>query len=291
MRYDVGPSTRLIGLFVVLALAVVGCQPAGPKGEPAAPAGTTDAADDQAALDKAHEQPGPQLPAPTEDSPVQLATAESRIPSPDEVAAEPGELTTGEPAKLASGEPALEPPRMLPEAAAPLPLDDVAAADLTMPSVQLTDHHAALCVVGVGDKFPELTLPDVEGSQHELGQLLGEKLSLVVFYAAQEPTSVEELNDLARYLQPRFGDLGLAIVAINTGDEPQLAAELAPQAAQSFSILTDTDGAAFAQVAKSKLPRTYLLDASGTIVWLDLEYSPTTLRKMVQAIRYSLADR
>jgi hypothetical protein len=36
------------------------------------------------------------------------------------------------------------------------------------------------------------------------------------------------------------------------------------------------------------LPRTYLLDSSGKILWFDLEYSRSTRRELNQAIRYVL---
>jgi hypothetical protein len=53
-------------------------------------------------------------------------------------------------------------------------------------------------------------------------------------------------------------------------------------------VLSDKDGAAHKQVATSKLPRSYLLDPSGKILWFDLEYSPTTRRDLAQAIRFTL---
>ena len=156
--------------------------------------------------------------------------------------------------------------------------------------MNLTEQHAATCRVGVGDPFPDFELPDVEGQQQSLSQLSGDRLTLVVFWNAAEPTALEELADLARYHQPRFGDRGLAIVAVNTGDDAQLAGELAQQAGAQFAVLSDADGSVFEQVATEKIPRTYLLDPSGTILWFDMEYSTTTRRDMVEAIRYSLAQ-
>jgi hypothetical protein len=44
-------------------------------------------------------------------------------------------------------------------------------------------------------------------------------------------------------------------------------------------------------VASEKLPRTYLLDASGKILWFDIEYSRTTRQQLLSAIRFSLAQK
>jgi peroxiredoxin len=216
---------------------------------------------------------------PVEQADVQLATAESPIKS-DKPAAPPVDTAgdTAAPAELPT------------PAKAPLPLDNVDTADLTMPAVKLTEQHAALCPVKVGDRFPDAKLPDVSGQEQTLAGLLGDKkLTMVVFWNGTEPTAREQLSDLVRFHYPRFADQGLAIVAINTGDSAQLAGELAQQAGAKFPVLSDADGAVFKQVAIAKLPRTYLLDPQGQILWFDLEYSATTRRDMVQAIRYSLA--
>ena len=52
-----------------------------------------------------------------------------------------------------------------------------------------------------------------------------------------------------------------------------------------YPQLIDAEGAAFDQVATSKLPRVYLLDPSGKILWFDIEYGTATRRDLEQAIR------
>jgi peroxiredoxin len=268
-------------VLVALALVIAGCSQSD---------STADRAGEAAAKGAGSPQPEQAAPGESElaetakmkaESGVKLATAESHVPPPGESPAERAETE--------ETDRRLQPPRKLAAAEAPLPLDNVDAADLTMPEVSLTEQHAATCRVRVGEKFPDLQLPDTAGQQQSLSRLLGDKLTLVVFWNSKEPTSLEELADLGRYHQPRFGDRGLAIVAVNTGDKPQLAAELAKQAGAEFTILSDADGAAFQQVATAKIPRSYLLDPSGTVLWFDLEYSPTTQRDLAEAIRYSLA--
>jgi peroxiredoxin len=264
-----GSTTFFAPVGAALALVIAGCSQSGST------------ATDAGSPDSEHAASGEPRQADKSESGVKLATAESRVRPPRESTDEPGEAE--------EADPRLQPPRKLPVAEMPLPLDNVDAADLTMPEVKLTEHHAAMCRVGVGEKFPDLQLPDAMGQPQTLSQLRGDKLTLVVFWNGKEPTALEELADLARFHQPRFGDRGLAIVAVNTGDEPQLAAESAKQAGAEFAVLCDADGAAFKQVATEKIPRSYLLDPSGTVLWFDMEYSPTTLRDMVQAIRYRMA--
>jgi peroxiredoxin len=159
-----------------------------------------------------------------------------------------------------------------------------------MPKVVLTEQHAAMSPVKVGDQFPNLELPDVAGAQRSLTELYGPKLTLVVFWSSAQPTALEELSDMNRYYLPRFAEKGLAVVAVNAGEPAAQAGELAKATGATFVVLSDPNKTAFAQVATGKLPRSYLLDASGRVIWFDLEYSPTTRRDLAVAIRHTLGE-
>lgn len=272
MPSHAGTVPRFTCVLVALALVIAGCSQNSPPQDRAAQSAST-----RAKSSSGESQVSDQAEA-SDDSAVKVASAESTV-QPKSASAE--HLDTAEP----------QAPAKLPSAKAPLPLDNVDVADLEMPKVSLTEQHAATCKVGVGDAFPDLQLSDLRGDKQSLATLLGDKLTLVVFWNGTQPTALEELSDLARYHQPRFGDEGLSIVAVNTGDNPRLVDELAHQAGASFPVLSDADGAAYKQVATANIPRTYLLDPAGQVLWFDLEYSPTTRRDMVQAIRYSLAHR
>lgn len=194
-------------------------------------------------------------------------------------------------------EPAIEkstqaaaPPPPLPASEAPLPQDRIPTSELTMPKVVLTDQHAAMSMVKVGDPFPNIELPDVGGQQRSLTELYGPKLTLVVFWDHAQPCALEQLSDLNRYYLPRFADKGLAVVAVNSGDPSTQAAELAKAAGATYVVLSDVDRKAFALVASDKLPRSYLLDSSGRVIWFDLEYSATTRRDLAVAIRHTLGE-
>jgi peroxiredoxin len=168
-------------------------------------------------------------------------------------------------------------------------LAEANAGETTMPVVALSTAHAGISQIKVGDQFPNLELADLSGAAQKLSSLRGQKLTVVVFWKSAHPTSVEELADLERDTLKRFGQNGVAVVAINSGDPATVAADLAKQAQVTYPVLLDADGAALQRVATQKLPRTYLLNVQGKVVWFDLEYSATTRRDLSQAIRYSLA--
>jgi peroxiredoxin len=134
-------------------------------------------------------------------------------------------------------------------------------------------------------------LADLKGQRRTLGDLLGKKLTVIAFWNAKQPTALDELADLEPKFGQRFSPDGVSVVGINSGDDPKLAAELADHARCSFVNLSDADSKALAEVGAPKTPRTYLLDASGKILWFDIEYSRTTRRELAQAIRFALAQR
>jgi peroxiredoxin len=222
-----------------------------------------------------------------QDPDVQPATATSRIDLKDPSVA-PAVATApidGAPSDAGdSQEPATRPdgPRE------PLPLEEATDSGQSMPQVHFTEEHAKWSLVHVGDQFPKLELADLTGKKRNFGELLGEKLTIVVFWQSSLPTSLEALADSqARYLG-EFSEQGVAVVGVNVGDEPLLARELSGQAAAEYPQLSDRDHTAFAHVATQKLPRTYLLDASGKILWFDIEYSRSTRQQLLSAIRFSL---
>lgn len=154
-----------------------------------------------------------------------------------------------------------------------------------VPVVHLTQGHRQTCKVGVGDTFPSLELADAEGKRHALESLRGSRLTVVVWWNSQNPLAVEEIADLGPDVMAAFGE-EVKVVGINVGESADTVRQVAAQTKAEFPLLLDADGAALAQVATGKLPRTYLLDAAGKVLWFDLEYSRSTRRELNQALRY-----
>jgi peroxiredoxin len=177
-------------------------------------------------------------------------------------------------------------PRKVPKEAVPVPAEST--RDLHEPEVAMTEAHAKTCLVKVGDVFPELTLSDTGGSQTELSKLRGEKLTIVVFWNIKKTYAAEQFAQLQAEVSAVYSKFGVGVVAINVGDPPDTVAGLERKYENDFPCLLDPDGAAFKQVATDKLPRTYVLDAQGKILWFDLEYSQTTRYELKNAVYYYL---
>jgi peroxiredoxin len=159
---------------------------------------------------------------------------------------------------------------------------------LEMPKVLLTEAEQTSSLVKVGDALPPIELPDMQGTKQQLSSLFGKKLTVVVFWNSQNPYSVEELGDLGPMTADRFGPFGVKVVGINERDPEAAARDAIAASGVKFPNLLDSDGKAFDKVASGDLPRTYLLDAVGKILWFDLEYSRSTRRELKQAIQCAL---
>ena len=169
-------------------------------------------------------------------------------------------------------------------------IGQVDPADLAMPKVLLSNAEIATCLVGVGDPMPAITLPDLAGKAQPLAQLLGERLTVVAFWRDSNPYAMAELADLGPDVAQHFGRRGVRVVAIDESDSPDQVRQIVQKLGLKFPVLLDAKGEALAKVATRKLPRTYLLDATGKIVWFDIEYSRSTRRDLHQAIQFLLSQ-
>lgn len=154
----------------------------------------------------------------------------------------------------------------------------------TIPPVLLTDAHKALCQIGVGDEMPAVELPQLGGRRAKLADFYGKKATVVVFWKSDRRMALTELADLGPDVVEPFQSEGVAVVGIAVGESASSARSVVRQTGAKFPNLIDTDGAAFAKVGSDKLPRTYLLDSSGQVLWFDIEYSQTTRRELAQSL-------
>jgi peroxiredoxin len=177
----------------------------------------------------------------------------------------------------------------------PLPLE--------IPKVGMTEEDRKKCRVYVGDPMPEATLPDLEGKDHRLRDLYGEKLTVILFWSSQNAYAIEALSlvggHVAEYRESH-SEKEASVIGINVGDSPEVARRVVEEQGTEFINLLDTDGTFFCEevtffsredIRKGMMPRVYLVDHEGTILWLDDEYSTTTQDALKQGIRAVLGAK
>ena len=158
----------------------------------------------------------------------------------------------------------------------------------------MTDAERALCLVNVGDLMPDARLPDHEGVDQSLSTLRGSRATVVLFWTGGSPIAAIKaqavLEDLRADVAEQYADQGIHVIAINEHDTPETVGQLREDSAATFPMLLDPQGAYFQTVAKERLPRLYVLDADGRILWLDFGYSETTHDTLQRVLRYLAAQ-
>ena len=153
-----------------------------------------------------------------------------------------------------------------------------------IPPVVLTTAHAELCKVGVGDQFPAINLPKLGAGPTDVFSLSGVKATVVLYWNPDRWMALTALADLQRDIASKIDSKQVAVVGIAVR-QPAAALQTALRTAKaSFPQLLDAEGKAIAAVGTVSLPRIYVLDPAGKIVWFDIEYSEGTRRELGWAL-------
>jgi peroxiredoxin len=154
----------------------------------------------------------------------------------------------------------------------------------TIPEVHLTEQDQRECFVLVGDMMPPIELADLDGNTSALADLYGEKATVVFFWKVDGLFTTTQLEDLGLDFAAPRADQGVKVVGVAV-DEEAAVREIVGQAQPGFPNLLDSGGEALAKVGTAVLmPRIYLLDAQGKILWFDVEFSQSTTRELTTAL-------
>ncbi len=251
-------ETRILKIGVgCLMLCVLGC------GKQETPDATARHSDSSPARQLAPAKPQPQTVVPRPENPQAAATIDANV------------ATTPATAEASQAQPINEEPA--------LPKRHFA-------KVELTEGHRELCKVLVGDPMPAITLPDLSGEQQALSNLLGERATIVIFWTDNLFMARQQLADIEPDLLTPFAEQGIEVVTVAVGLSSEAAQQHLADARAMAPTLIDSDGAAFALVGQERLPRTYLLDADGRVVWFDIEYSRSTRRELQAGLQHLLTQ-
>ncbi|MBN2216732.1 MAG: redoxin domain-containing protein [Pirellulales bacterium] len=204
-------------------------------------------------------------------------------------------------------EPAAKPPDAAPTANSPSPKTPVPAPEQTstpqitpvapdpppaptMPQVLLTEALADTCRVKVGDALPRGTLAEQNGRVVEVYSTLGPRLTVFYFWKGDSLSALQGLEQIDKNVAGPHARRGVAVVAVNEGDPPRDVAEKLKSVGTRLPSLLDPGRTYFTELATTGLPRVYLVDSQGKILWFDTEYSRGTERTLLQAIDYVLAQ-
>jgi hypothetical protein len=161
----------------------------------------------------------------------------------------------------------------------------------TVSKVVLSSEFRSNCLVDVGQAMPRAELPDIAGKPHTLESLHGERLTVVCLWTIgtghrSQLLAAAAMQDLAEDVAGPFARQGVRVVGIDVGDTPEVVQQEVKAAGAAFPVLLDSKGEYFAKIAKDKrMPRVFLLDAEGRVLWFDIEYSRNSRDDLVRSIQ------
>ena len=166
----------------------------------------------------------------------------------------------------------------------------VLSPSAAIPKVSLTEKLRATCLVKVGDQLPEIELTGLDGNKVALKSLYGDALTVVFFWnigptAYSRQSIIEALGDMQLDVLEPFAAKELKVVGIDVGDKPEDVKKVLETSGATYPVLLDPNGDYFKSVATEELPRVYLLDGAGKILWFDIDYTRATRRELMTGIK------
>ena len=116
---------------------------------------------------------------------------------------------------------------------------------------------------------PNLTLPDLDGTEHSLAEQRCQKVVILDFWATWCSPCVELMPDLQE-LHDTYGDQGLEIWAVSVGEDAETVSNFMTAAGYTFTAVLDSVRGAADDYGVLGIPRQFIIDASGA-VQIDLQ--------------------
>ena len=143
-------------------------------------------------------------------------------------------------------------------------------------------------LTAVGDPAPALRRPLLGGGSFDLEAQRG-KVVLVNFFATWCPPCIAEMPHLQTQVWERFAGDGFAMVSVAREEDADVVAPFVAKHGAGWPFALDTDRSVFARYAEAFIPRSYVLDRSGRIVFQGQGYEEAEFAHMVEVIAAELA--
>ncbi len=148
---------------------------------------------------------------------------------------------------------------------------------------------ARTTLVHVGDPAPDFTLATVDHGEFSLSAQRG-RVVLVNFFATWCPPCREEMPHLKKRIQDRFAGKDFVMVSVAREEAADVVSPFMKKYEADWDFALDTERQAFAQYAEAYIPRNFVIDRYGKIVFEGSGFEEKDFAHMEQVIAESLGD-
>ena len=148
------------------------------------------------------------------------------------------------------------------------------------------DDLAETTLINAGDEAPDFTVEMLDGSKVALSALQG-KPTLLIFWATWCPPCRLELSKLQEHIIDRYGDK-INVLPISRGEERAKVEEYISKMGYTFAVGLDGDQSIYRKYATNYIPRCFVIDAKGKVLYSGVGYDEAIAKEVEQNIEKAL---
>ena len=169
-----------------------------------------------------------------------------------------------------------------------LPSEEAQAAEGSVATLveDEPDDLAETTLINAGDVAPDFTVEMLDGSKVTLSALQ-DKPTLLIFWATWCPPCRLELSKLQEHIIDRYGDK-INVLPISRGEERAKVEEYISKMGYTFAVGLDGDQSIYRKYATNYIPRCFVIDAKGKVLYSGVGYDEAIAKEVEQNIEKAL---
>lgn len=145
-------------------------------------------------------------------------------------------------------------------------------------------------LVKKGEKVPSFVVEMFDGRKIDVKDLRG-KIVLINFWATWCPPCQEEMKRVQKEIIDRFKDKDFVFLPISREETREQIARFRERHGYAFPMGLDPGREIFSKFAKSGIPRNFVIDRKGRIVYLEVGYTEESFAKLVETLERLLEKK
>ncbi|HXR05537.1 MAG TPA: TlpA disulfide reductase family protein [Verrucomicrobiae bacterium] len=159
---------------------------------------------------------------------------------------------------------------------------------LLVVSIFAANEEEETTLTRIGQAAPEIRVTTLDGKNFDLKEAKG-KVVLINFFATWCGPCMAEMPHLQNQIWSRFKDKNFVVVAIDREEAEPVVKDFQKRRQFGFAIACDPRREAYSKFATKFIPRNFLIDANGIIVFQSVGYSAPEFNRLLAEVEKQTA--